>query len=65
MLNEKFTFCFKINNKWNLRKSHATRLKSAKYKIYMIKENLLKGMSYNKMNQSHETFSLAIKKFQR
>ena len=26
MLNEKFTFCFKITIKWNLTKSHATRL---------------------------------------
>ena len=31
MLNEKFTFCFKITIKWNLTKSHATRLKSTKY----------------------------------
>ena len=27
MLSEKFTFCFKITIKWNLTKSHATRLK--------------------------------------
>ena len=27
MLSEKFTFCFKISIKWNLTKSHATRLK--------------------------------------
>ena len=33
MLSEKFTFCFKITIKWNLTKSHATRLKSAKYKL--------------------------------
>ena len=33
MLNEKFTFCFKITIKWNLTKSRATRLKSAKYKL--------------------------------
>ena len=26
------TFCFKIAIKWNQTKSHATRLKSAKYK---------------------------------
>ena len=38
MLNEKFTFCFKITIKWNLTKSHATRLKSAKYKTHVIKE---------------------------
>ena len=29
MLNEKFTFCFKITIKWKPTKSHATRLKSA------------------------------------
>ena len=33
MLNEKFTFCFKIIIKWNLTQSHAIRLKSAKYKL--------------------------------
>ena len=33
MLSEKFTFCFKITAKWNLTKSHATRLKSVKYKL--------------------------------
>ena len=27
MLSEKFRFCFKITIKWNLTKSHATRLK--------------------------------------
>ena len=32
MLNKKFTFYFKITIKWNLAKSHATRLKSAKDK---------------------------------
>ena len=42
MLNEKFTFCFKMTIKWNLKKSHATRLKSAKYKTQVIKEQLLK-----------------------
>ena len=26
-LSEKFTFCFKITIKWNLTKSHATRIK--------------------------------------
>ena len=52
MLNEKFTFCFKMTIKWNLTKSHATRLKSAKYKTLMIKEQLLKWMSCDKMNQS-------------
>ena len=51
MLNEKFTFCFKITIKLNLTKSHATRLKSAKYKTDVIKEQLLKWMSYNYMNQ--------------
>ena len=53
MLNEKFTFCFKMTIKWNLKKSHATRLKSAKYKTQVIKEQLLKWLSYNKINQSH------------
>ena len=33
MLSEKFTFCFKITIKWNLTKSHATRLKYAKYNL--------------------------------
>ena len=32
MLNEKFTFCFKTTIKRKLTQSHATRLKSAKYK---------------------------------
>ena len=31
MANENFTSCFKITIKWNLTKSHATRLKSSKY----------------------------------
>ena len=48
-----YSFYFKITIKWNLTKSHATRLKSGKYKTHMIKEQLLKWMSYNKMNQSH------------
>ena len=38
MLNEKFTFYFKIIIKWNLTKSHAIRLKSAKYKTHVIRE---------------------------
>ena len=42
MLNEKFTFCFKIAIKWNPIKLYATRLKSAKYKTHVIKEELLK-----------------------
>ena len=33
VLNEKFTFCFKITIKWNVTKSHVTRLKSAKYPL--------------------------------
>ena len=33
MLNKKFTSCFKITIKWNLTQLHATRLKSAKYKL--------------------------------
>ena len=53
MLNEKFTFCFKITIKWNLIRSHTTRLKPAKYKTHVIKEQLFKWMGYNKMNQSH------------
>ena len=41
MLNEKFTFCLKfLSLKWNLTKSQATRLKSAKYKTHVIKEQL-------------------------
>ena len=42
MLNEKFTFCFKITIKWKLTESHATRLQSAKYKTHVIKEQSLK-----------------------
>ena len=34
-------------------KTTATRLKSSKYKTHVIKEQLLKWMSCNKMNQSH------------
>ena len=30
---KRLTFCFKITIKWNLTKSHATSLKSAKYKL--------------------------------
>ena len=33
MLNEKFTYCFKIAINWNITKSHATRLEPAKYKL--------------------------------
>ena len=65
MLNEKFTFCFKITI--TCYKSHAARLKSAKYKTDVIKKQLLKWMSYNKINQSHgllydETFFLSYQK---
>ena len=42
MLNEKFTFYFKIAIKWNPIKLYATRLKSAKYKSHVIKKELLK-----------------------
>ena len=67
MLNEKFTFCFKITIKWDLTKSHATRLRLAKYKTHVIKEPVLKRMSYNKMSQSHgfsydETLFLSYEK---
>ena len=47
----KFKFCFKFTIKWNLKNSHATRLKSTKYKTHVIKEHLLKWMSYKRMNQ--------------
>ena len=40
MFNKTFTLAFKITIKWNLKKSHAARLKSAKYKAHVIKENL-------------------------
>ena len=67
MLNERFTFCFKITIKWNLKKLHATRLNSAKYKTHVIKEQFLKWMSHNKMNLSHglsydETLFLSYQK---
>ena len=42
MLNENFKFCFKVTIKLDLTKSHATRLKSAKYKTHVIKEQFLK-----------------------
>ena len=42
MLNEKFTFCFKIAIKWNPIKLYATRLKSAKYKSHVIKKRAIK-----------------------
>ena len=42
ILNEKFTFCFKITIKWNLTKLNATTLKSAKYQTHVITEQLLK-----------------------
>ena len=45
MLSERFTFCFKITLKWNLTKSHATRLKSAKYKTH-DKRTTLKWMDF-------------------
>ena len=51
MFNEKFQFCFKTI-KWNLIKSYAASLKSAEYKIHLIKGQLLKLMNYKKMNQS-------------
>ena len=57
MLNEKFTFCYKITNKWNLTKSHATQLKS---KTCMIKEHLLKLMSYNQVNQSYGSYDETV-----
>ena len=67
MLNDMLTFFSKVTIKWNLTKSHATRLKSLKYKTHEIKEQLLKWMSYNKMNQSHgltynETLFLSYQK---
>ena len=42
MLNEKFAFCFKVIIKWKLRKLHASRFKSAKYRIHVIIQYLLK-----------------------
>ena len=48
MLNEKFIFYSKITIKWNLIISHATGLKPAKYKTHVIKEQILKWMSYKK-----------------
>lgn len=40
MINEMFKFCFKIIIKWNLTNSHAARLKSAEYKIHVIKDRI-------------------------
>ena len=67
MQNQTFAFCFKITIKWNLTKSHATRLKSDKHTTHVIKEQLLKWIRYNKMNQSHglsydETLFLSYQK---
>ena len=42
MLNQKFTFCFKITIKWNLTKSPTTKLKSDKYKTHVVKAQFLK-----------------------
>ena len=63
----KSVFCFEITIKWNVTKSHATRLKSAKYKTDVIKEQLIKLISYNNINQSHglsydETLFLSYQK---
>ena len=46
-------FCFNITTKWNLKKSHATRLKSAKYKTHVIKEQL------SKLNELHQNESIS------
>ena len=42
MLNEKFTFRFKVIAKLSLKMSHAAKLKFTKYKTHAIKEFLLK-----------------------
>ena len=54
MLNEKFTFCFKIIIQWNLTKSHAARFKLAKYKTHVIKEQL------NELEQNESISRLII-----
>ena len=46
MLNEKLTFCLKISIKSNEIKSHTTTLKSAEYKVHVMKEQLFKLMSF-------------------
>ena len=46
MLNEKLTFCLKISIKSNQIKSHTTTLKSAEYKVHVMKEQLFKLMSF-------------------
>ena len=62
----KSLFCFEITIKWSVTKLHATRLKSAKYKTDVIKEQLIKLISCNNINQSHglydETLFLSYQK---
>ena len=54
MLNEKFTFCFKITIKWNLTNHMLPdQNQPNKYKTHVIKQQLFKWMSYTEMNQSH------------
>ena len=53
MLNEKFTFWFEVTIKWNLTKTHAARLKSAKYKTRVIQQHFFKWMSYCQMDWSY------------
>ena len=38
-MNEKLTFFFEFTIKWNLTKTHAARLKSAKYKTRVLQEH--------------------------
>ena len=56
MLNEKFTFCFEIFIKWNLKNSHPKRLKSAKYKIHVKK----KTFNMNEVQQNQSISQLII-----
>ena len=56
MLNEKFTFCFKVTIKWHLTKSLATKLKSAKYKTHVIKKTNFKMIE----QQQNESISWLI-----
>ena len=63
MLNEKLTFCLKISIKSNQTKSHTTTLKSAEYKVHVMKEQLFKWMSFKSHGLSFdETLFLSYQK---
>ena len=65
MLNEKFAFCFEMIIRWTETNLHGTRVKSTKCKTHVIKDYLLKLMSWiNLMVYHMMKLSLVIKNFQ-